>query len=130
MADIPGLIEGAHQGAGLGDRFLRHVDRTRILVHLIDASMLDESDPLAPYKIINRELALYGRGLPEKPRVVVLNKMDIPGTEPKATAFESALPDVKIFRISAFNRQGVKQLLNSLSTLLDQLNESRQEAVL
>lgn len=130
VADIPGLIEGAHQGAGLGTRFLRHVDRTRILVHLIDASALDEGDPLAPYNIINRELALYGHGLSEKPQVAVLNKMDIPGTEQKAMAFESALPDVKIFRISAFTRQGVKPLLNFLSTLLDRLNESRQEAVL
>lgn len=130
VADIPGLIEGAHQGAGLGIRFLRHVDRTRILVHLIDASALDADDPLASYKIINRELALYGKGLSEKPQVVVLNKMDIAGTEQNAQAFESALPDVQVFKISAVTRQGVKQLLNSLSALLDQLNESRQETVL
>ena len=72
VADIPGLIEGAHKGVGLGIRFLRHIERTRVLVHLIDISTVDPQNPLAEYEIINRELANYSSQLMEKPQIVVL----------------------------------------------------------
>ncbi|UCF94215.1 MAG: GTPase ObgE, partial [Desulfobacterales bacterium] len=90
VADIPGLIAGAHHGSGLGTRFLRHIERTRILIHLIDASSIDLYDPLAPYETINRELALYSQKLSEKPQVLVLNKLDLPAAGDKAEIFRAA----------------------------------------
>src|SRR5512144_1212497 len=76
MADIPGIIEGAHDGAGLGHRFLRHVERTRILLHLLDPCRTHDSDPLKDYETLNRELALFNPELAEKPQIIVINKMD------------------------------------------------------
>ncbi len=79
MADIPGLIEGAHAGTGLGDAFLRHVERTRLLVHMVDICPLG-GDPAADYRAIRKELALYSPALAEKPEIVVANKMDLTGS--------------------------------------------------
>ncbi|HSJ52501.1 MAG TPA: GTPase, partial [Anaerolineae bacterium] len=78
VADVPGLIEGASEGAGLGHQFLRHVERTRLLIHLLDGA---STDPLADWQIINRELSQFGERLAEKPQVVVLNKMDLPDAQ-------------------------------------------------
>jgi GTP-binding protein len=119
VADIPGLIEGAHQGAGLGVRFLRHIERTRILVHLIDAATIDPQHPLESYEIINRELALYNPLLKEKPQVIVLNKMDIPGTDQAAEIFQTAIKNRPVVKISAVTRKGVAQLKLKLVELLD-----------
>jgi GTP-binding protein len=110
VADIPGLIEGAHQGAGLGIRFLRHVERTRILVHLIDASNIDPQNPLASYETINGELAQYNPLLTQKPQILVLNKMDIPGTAQIAEIFQAAVRDRPVLLISAAARQGIEAL--------------------
>jgi GTP-binding protein len=110
VADIPGLIEGAHQGAGLGIRFLRHIERTRILVHLIDASTIDPQNPLASYETINRELAKYNPLLTEKPQILVLNKMDIPGTEQIAEKFQAAVKNRQVLSISAAARKGIHAL--------------------
>ena len=110
VADIPGLIEGAHQGAGLGIRFLRHIERTRILVHLIDASNIDPQNPLASYETINGELAQYNPLLMEKPQILVLNKMDIPGTEQIAEIFQAAVKDRQVLLISAAARKGIDAL--------------------
>jgi len=110
VADIPGLIEGAHQGAGLGIRFLRHIERTRILVHLVDASNIDPQNPLASYETINGELAQYNPLLSEKPQILVLNKMDIPGTERIAEIFQAAVADRPVLMISAAARQGIDAL--------------------
>lgn len=110
VADIPGLIEGAHQGAGLGIRFLRHIERTRILVHLVDASNIDPQNPLASYETINGELAQYNPLLSEKPQILVLNKMDIPGTERIAEIFQAAVTDRPVLTISAAARQGIDAL--------------------
>jgi GTP-binding protein len=119
VADIPGLIEGAHQGAGLGIRFLRHIERTRILVHLIDASGIDPQNPLASYKTINAELAQYNPQLMEKAQVVVLNKMDLNGTAQIAEIFKSAFDDRPVMMISAAARQGVEALKLKLVEILD-----------
>jgi len=81
VADIPGLIEGAHKGAGLGIRFLRHIERTRILIHLIDSSSIDPADPFKSYKTINKELEMYNKELAKKSQIVVLNKIDMPGAK-------------------------------------------------
>src|SRR5699024_5668057 len=83
MADLPGLIEGAHEGVGLGFQFLRHVERTRIIVHMIDLASLEDRDPFDDYQRINKELESYGSNLIEKPQVIVANKMDMPGSEEK-----------------------------------------------
>ncbi|MBU2488704.1 MAG: GTPase ObgE [Proteobacteria bacterium] len=119
VADIPGLIEGAHQGAGLGHRFLRHVERTRILVHLVDAADLPEDDPLAPWRVITGELSSYAQTLAEKPCIVVLNKMDEPGARENADRFTSApgAPE-PVFFISALTGQGVEELKNELAKRL------------
>ena len=81
VADIPGLIEGAHEGHGLGHKFLRHVTRTSVLIHLLDASKIDEKDPLAEWKTVNRELELFDPELGEKPQIVVANKIDLPAAK-------------------------------------------------
>src|SRR2546423_837223 len=88
IADLPGLIEGASQGVGLGEEFLRHVERTRLLVHVVDAS---RPDPLADIVTIDRELERYGHGLAERPRIVALKKMDLPDARAATPALEAAL---------------------------------------
>lgn len=122
VADIPGLIEGAHEGVGLGTRFLRHAERTRVLVHLIDASQIDAADPTVAYETVNRELGLYGSDLAQKPQVVVLNKMDLPGTEAKAQAFSAAIPDATLLTVSAATRSRVDRLISKLAKLLEPTN--------
>jgi len=114
VADIPGLIEGAHQGAGLGTRFLRHIERTRILVHLVDASNIDPQNPLASYETINGELAQYNPLLTEKPQILVLNKMDMPGTEQIAEIIQAAVKDRQVLMISAAARKGIEALKSKL----------------
>lgn len=118
VADIPGLIEGAHEGVGLGTRFLRHVERTKVLVHLLDASAIDEDNPLKDYAMINRELALYKPELAEKEQLVVLNKMDLTDTAQKALVFEQALGR-EVLRISAGGHRGLDDLVRKLAVLLE-----------
>ena len=116
IADIPGLISGAHQGAGLGMRFLRHVERTRILLHLIDAAAIDPADPLAPYETINHELKHYDARLARKPQLVVLNKLDLPAGRDGAQAFTAAWKaNAHIVRISAVTRKGLDRLQKALA---------------
>ena len=119
VADIPGLIDGAHQGAGLGHRFLKHIERTRILVHLIDSDGIDPDEPLAALDTINRELALYKPSLSTRTQLIVLNKLDLPGAEQKAESFREALPDKEILSISAENADGLEQLKSKITQLLD-----------
>ncbi|MGB5992770.1 MAG: GTPase ObgE [Desulfobacterales bacterium] len=123
VADIPGLIKGAHQGTGLGIKFLRHIERTRILVHLIDVSSIDPDDPLKEYHTINQELVMYDEKLVQKPQIVVLNKLDLPGVRKAAEIFQSALKDKKVFLISALTGQGLEQLKSQIVQLLDSNDE-------
>jgi GTP-binding protein len=126
VADIPGLIAGAHQGAGLGVRFLKHIERTRMLIHLIDASLIFPQQPLDDYETINNELAQYSQGLAQKPQILVLNKLDLPGTEEKAEIFRSALDNIvdqDVLLISATKRTGITRLISKLLDVLDQTNE-------
>jgi len=118
-ADIPGLIEGAHTGVGLGIRFLRHVERTRVLVHLIDASIIDPQNPLAEYETINRELSQYSPQLLEKPQIVVLNKVDLPDTKEALSAFKAAVQDREVLQISAATRKGLKKLTSKMIKYLE-----------
>ncbi|MDO8944459.1 MAG: GTPase ObgE [Desulfobacterales bacterium] len=129
VADIPGLIAGAHTGAGLGIRFLRHIERTRMLVHLIDASAIDLENPLEAYAAINTELSSYSPDLARKPQIIVLNKLDLPGTEERARAFKAALKKrAKLYLISAATVKGVDQLLAQISNRLDELKDERSQA--
>ncbi len=114
FADIPGLIEGAHLGVGLGHDFLRHVERTRLLLHLIDAT---DSDPIANYQIIQDELGAYGRGLADRPQILALNKLDAVDPTIDVDAIVSQLEELSesnVFRISAATRSGLDTLLNQI----------------
>lgn len=126
VADIPGLIEGAHAGVGLGIKFLRHIERTRILLHLIDAAAIDPEAPMAGYDVINRELSLYSASLAGKTQIVVLNKLDLTGAPDKAQRFESVFPG-RVFQISAATRAGVDALVSQLVTVLDRHDEAESE---
>lgn len=111
LADIPGLVEGAHAGVGLGHSFLRHIQRTRLLIHLLDGAGYD---PLGDFVQINTELALYDEDLAKKPQIVVLNKMDLPQAQEHWPAVESAVQKhgYSAMAISAVTRQGVRDLMN------------------
>lgn len=123
MADLPGLIEGASQGVGLGHQFLRHIERTKVIVHVIDMSATDGRDPYEDYKVINAELGEYNMRLLERPQVVVANKMDIPVASENLVEFKKRLDedgeDVDIVEISAFTRNNIDNLLYKISDILD-----------
>jgi len=118
VADIPGLIEGAHEGIGLGISFLKHIERTGILVHLIDTFQMDLDSPLESFKLINNELSKYSEILAKKTQIVVLNKIDLPGTSEKIDAFKNALKGIQVLTLSAATGKGVKELINLLSSKL------------
>ncbi|MCG6893332.1 MAG: GTPase ObgE [Desulfobacteraceae bacterium] len=124
VADIPGLIEGAHAGSGLGIQFLRHVERTRLLVHLVDVSAGKEDEALKAFRAVCRELTLYDPELAEKPQVVVLNKIDLPETGTTVERFRLALNKYDILAISALTGQGVDTLIHHIAIRLDQMHES------
>ena len=123
MADLPGLIEGASQGVGLGHQFLRHIERTKVIVHVVDMSATDGRDPHEDYKIINQELGEYNMRLLERPQIVVANKMDIPAAQGNLEEFKAKLAadgeEVDIVEISAFTRTNVDNLLYKISDILD-----------
>ncbi|MBW2470044.1 MAG: GTPase ObgE [Deltaproteobacteria bacterium] len=127
VADIPGLIEGAHQGAGLGTQFLRHIERTRILIHLIDAGDIDPEDPRRHLKTVNRELGSFNPQLTEKPQILTLNKMDLPGAPEAAEAFVAALDPEPVFLISAKENRGIKRLLSRTIELIDQTGRNERD---
>lgn len=122
MADLPGLIEGAHEGVGLGHQFLRHVERTRVIVHVIDMSGMEGRDPFEDYLTINKELKEYDERLSERPQMVVANKMDMPEAEEHLNVFRKKLSDdIQVFPISAITRQGLKEWLFALADLLERI---------
>ena len=118
FADIPGLIAGAHAGVGLGHDFLRHIERTRLLLHLID---LTAADPIGDYKTIQQELQAYGRGLSDRPQILALNKLDAASeaTKKAAIAELTKLTSVPIFSISAVTQIGLETLLQAVWTALE-----------
>jgi len=122
MADLPGLIEGAHEGVGLGHQFLRHAERTRVLAHLLDVSGLSGRDPLEDFRILNRELALYSEALATLPQVVALNKIDVAADPDLVDRVEKTLREEghTVFRISAATRQGLEPLLYHLWNRLEE----------
>jgi len=127
VADLPGLIEGASQGVGLGDRFLRHVERTRLLVHLLDGAALldDERDLLDEYRTIRGELASYDASLGERHELVVLNKIDLIANRAELEPLEKALAEEgrRVLRVSGATGEGVPELLRAMLQALDESGE-------
>ena len=122
VADIPGLIEGAHSGAGLGDRFLRHVERTRLLLHLVDVSSQSGRDPVSDYEVINRELAAYDPRLAERPQFVVATKLDaLDEPERLESLRRRARADGReFFEISSVANRGVRELVRAIARKLEE----------
>ena len=127
-ADLPGLIEGASQGVGLGTQFLRHIERTRVILHVIDMSGMEGRDPYEDYLAINKELSTYNLRLLERPQIIVTIKMDMPDAQENLVKFKEQLnkekedefaDDIPVFPISGVTRQGLDALLNATADLLE-----------
>lgn len=129
VADIPGIIEGAHLGVGLGHEFLRHVERTRLLLHFVDVSGIEGRDPIEDFKTINSELEKYSEKLAEKPQIVVANKCDLPSFNENFENFKEKMEadGYKVFKLSAATKNGVKELLNYVYETLSTLPEEEDE---
>lgn len=125
MADLPGLIEGAHEGVGLGHEFLRHVERTRVIVHVVDMSAADGRDPYQDFLMINEEIKLYNAKLEQRPQIVVANKMDMPESEDNLALFKEQLAEsgreLEVYPISALTRGGVQELLYKISDIVESI---------
>ncbi|MFA4843043.1 MAG: GTPase ObgE [Candidatus Omnitrophota bacterium] len=117
IADIPGLIEGSSRGKGLGDRFLRHIERTRVLLHLVDMSGFECRSPIEDYKVINKELTDYGKEVAKKPQVIAGNKMDLEQSVENLREFKKKLKR-KVFPISALKGQGLEALIEAIAEKL------------
>lgn len=132
MADLPGLIEGAHQGVGLGHQFLRHVERTRVLIHVIDMSGSEGRDPYQDYLQINEELKQYRQELEKRPQIIVANKMDLPDAKENLALFKEQVGEtIPVFPVSAATGEGLKELLYAAVELLEQVEREQpvQEAL-
>lgn len=119
VADIPGIIAGAHQNKGLGLEFLRHIERTHLLLFVLDASDFEGRDPIEDYSVLRREIALYNPELLEKPSAVLLNKTDVEGSEAVVKAFHEMHPSETIFDISALEGQGFEAVTGFLKRKLN-----------
>lgn len=129
VADIPGLIEGAHRGEGLGHKFLRHVSRTSVLIHLVDASRILQDDPLAGWTAINRELELFDRGLAQKPQIVVATKIDLPDARANLPYLEQSLAhsSFPFCAISAPTGEGLRELIRLVGVQLERAKSVKEE---
>lgn len=130
IADIPGLIEGASEGVGLGHKFLKHIERTRVMIHMIDAASTEGRNPIEDIQIINQELKAYNPEIAARPQVIAANKMDVLYGEEKEEVIETLKkefePDgIRVFPISAVSGDGVKELLYYVKSLLDSIKEEK-----
>jgi len=123
VADLPGLIKGASLGEGLGDKFLKHIERTRIIAHVIDMSGFEGRNPYEDYITINKELENFNSDLLKKPQIIIANKMDIEGSLENLKQFEEKVKDVKIFKVSAMNNEGLSSVLNELADMLSKIEK-------
>ena len=123
MADLPGLIEGASEGLGLGLKFLRHASRTKIIAHVIDMGAEEGRNPIEDFEIINKEIEKYGNNLDKKKMVVVANKMDLENAENNLNEFKKAYPNVDVIAISAYSLDGVEELVKKLADILDTVED-------
>lgn len=125
LADIPGLIEGAHEGIGLGHEFLRHVERTKVLIHIVDVSGLEGRDPIDDFDKINEELKLYNEKLTQRPQVVVANKIDLLESRENFEIFKEEIESrgYKVFAMSAATREGIDEVMNYVSNILKEVED-------
>lgn len=124
LADLPGLIEGASEGVGLGHQFLRHVERTKVIVHVIDMSGMEGRDPFEDYQTINHELKAYQQRLEDRPQIIVANKMDIPEAAEQLELFKEQLgPDTPVVPISSYTRENIDQLLYTIANTLEEVKD-------
>ena len=123
VADIAGLIEGANLGSGLGHDFLKHIERCRVLIHVVDVSGLEGRDPIDDFKLINKELELYNENLSKKPMIVALNKSELDYNDNASKFIEVFGKDYKIFKISAATTNGIKELIDYTTEELENSNE-------
>ena len=128
LADIPGLIEGAHKGAGLGHQFLRHIERTKMLIHVIDLSATDGRDPIKDYEQLNLELGHYNELLTKLPQIIALNKMDMPEAEANLARVQAYFGKRKVFPISAITGDGVNALMQQAYRSLQHLEARARKA--
>ncbi|MGU3473008.1 GTPase ObgE [Paenibacillus sp. D51F] len=131
MADLPGLIEGAHEGIGLGHEFLRHVERTRVIIHVVDMSGTEGRDPFEDWLKINEELVLYNAKLAERPQIIAANKMDMPDSAANLELFRQKLAEREeeghtydIVPISSLTKEGIQELLYKAAATLDEIPEA------
>lgn len=123
MADLPGLIEGASDGAGLGHKFLKHASRTRVIAHIIDMGGFEGRDPVEDYKIIRSELEKYSSKLAKKKEIIIANKCDLPDFGKNLDAFMKEYPNLEVYKISALNNIGIDEALTKIADTLDQIAE-------
>ncbi|HDF3148811.1 TPA: GTPase ObgE [Staphylococcus aureus] len=124
MADLPGLIEGASDGVGLGHQFLRHVERTKVIVHMIDMSGSEGREPIEDYKVINQELAAYEQRLEDRPQIVVANKMDLAESQDNLILFKEEIgEDVPVIPVSTITRDNIDQLLYAIADKLEEYKD-------
>ena len=123
MADLPGLIEGASNGEGLGDKFLRHIERTKIIAHVVDMAGSEGRDPYEDFIMINKELEAFNEKLIKKPMIVVANKMDLDGAKENLEEFKKKC-DLKIFEVSAAMNQGLQKVVDELASMLEEIPEN------
>lgn len=122
MADLPGLIEGASEGEGLGDRFLRHIERTKVIAHVIDMSGYEGRDPYDDYQVINKELESFSEKLIQKPQIIIANKMDLDSAKENLANFKKKVKE-PIYEISAMNNEGLEDVLMALGDLLETIED-------
>ncbi len=127
VSDMPGLIEGAHEGKGLGDRFLRHIERTSVLVHVVDIMPFDETDPVETFFKLENELKLYNEEVYAKPRIVVANKIDFPGGEEALENFKDKVKK-KVYAISALAGSGLEELVKEMYREIKNVKEKAEES--
>ena len=123
VADLPGLIEGASLGEGLGDKFLKHIERTRVIAHIIDMSAFEGRNPYEDYVTINKELENFNSKIMNKPQVVIANKMDMPDFEENLKKFKEQVKDVEVYPISALTGDGIDKVLIILADMLDKIEK-------
>lgn len=123
VADLPGLIENASLGEGLGDRFLKHIERTRVIAHVVDMGALEGRNPYDDYLLINKELENFNPSILEKPQIIIANKMDMEGAQENLKKFKENVKDVPIFEVSAISSEGLHEVLVYLADMLDKIEK-------